>query len=109
MKSTIWLGDSLDRVRRFPAPARRDLGYQLELVQAGKEPRDWKPIPSIGPGVSELRAQVGGAFRVIYLTRMHDAVYVLHAFQKKTRKTGRLDLELARRRLKNLLGVTRQS
>ena len=103
MKPVVWLGDSLRRLREFPPAAMHDLGYQLELVQNGAEPKDWKPMPSIGAGVRELRVRAGGAFRLIYLATLPDAVHVLHAFQKKTRKTGALDVELARRRLKNLL------
>lgn len=62
MKPVVWLGDSLRRLREFPPEAMHDLGYQLELVQDGEEPKDWKPMPSIGAGVCELRAQAGGAF-----------------------------------------------
>jgi phage-related protein len=109
VKPVVWLGDSLHRLREFPPEAMHDLGYQLELVQDGEEPRDWKPMPSIGASVCELRAQAGGAFRLIYVARLEHAVYVLHAFQKKTRKTARLDVELARRRLRNLLAEKRQT
>lgn len=85
-----------------------DLGYQLERVQDGDEPKDWKAMPSIGAGVSELRVQTGGAFRLIYLARFPEAVYVLHVFQKKSRKTAKSDIELARRRLRTLLAERRQ-
>src|SRR4051812_30851655 len=103
MRPVTWLGDSLDRVRQFPAEARQKAGYQLELVQAGREPVDSKPMTAIGPGVHELRIRAGGAFRVLYLARLAEAVYVLHAFQKKTRKTSHLDIEVARRRLRAFL------
>jgi len=109
VKPVAWLGDSLHRLREFPPEARNDLGYQLELVQDGEEPRDWKPMPSIGPGVRELRTQAGGAFRVVYMARLEDAVYVLHAFQKKDRRTGKMDIELARRRLRGLLATRRRT
>lgn len=82
--------------------AKREAGYQLERVQAGKEPADWKPMPSIGLGVNEIRVREGGAFRVIYLAKFQEAVYVLHAFQKKSRKTAKADIELARRRFMSL-------
>jgi len=107
MKPVVWLGDSLERLRKFPVNAMHDLGYQLELVQGGDEPKDWKPMPSIGPGVCELRVQVGGAFRLIYLARLPQAVYVLHALQKKSRRTAKLDIELARRRLRTLIAERR--
>lgn len=66
MKRAVWIGDSLERVREFPAHARREAGYQLERVQAGEDPADWKPMPSVGLGVNELRVRAAGAFRVIY-------------------------------------------
>ena len=82
----------------------RDAGYQLDRVQHGLQPDDFKPMPSIGAGVEELRIRdEAGAFRVVYLARMADAVYVLHCFQKKTQQTAQRDLELARRRLKDLM------
>jgi phage-related protein len=103
LKPVVWLGDSLARLRRFPREATREAGYQLERVQSGREPNDWKPMPSIGAGVRELRVQVGGAFRVVYVAKFEDAIYVLHAFQKKSQRTARLDIELARSRFKSLV------
>lgn len=108
MKPAIWLGDSLVRVREFPPDARREAGYQLGRVQAGKEPADWKPMPSVGLGVNELRVRAAGAYRVIYLARFAEAVYVLHAFEKKSRKTPRPDIELARHRFRMLVRERRQ-
>jgi len=108
VKPVVWLGDSLRLLRGFPADAMHDLGYQLELVQDDEDPKDWKPMPSIGAGVREIRVRAGGAFRLLYVTRLPEAVYVLHVFQKKTRKTGRLDLEIARRRLRALLAERQQ-
>ena len=103
MKAVAWLGDSRERLREFPTNASRDLGYQLEMVQRGDEPRDWKPMPAVGPGVNEIRTQAGGAFRLMYVARLAEAIYVLHVFQKKSRKTAKSDLELATRRLRTLL------
>jgi phage-related protein len=100
VKQIIWLGDSLARRRAFPAEARREAGYQLERVQAGKAPVGGKPMAAIGLGVSEIRVRVGGAFRVIYLAKYAEAIYVLHAFQKKSRGTSHLDIELARNRFR---------
>ena len=102
MKPLVWLGDSLDRVRGFPADVKREVGYQLERLQAGLEPVDWKPMGSVGLGVQELRIRIRGAFRVLYIARLGEAIYVLHAFQKRSRKTARMDLELARIRFSRL-------
>ena len=108
MKPVIWLGDSLSRVRDFAPDARHEVGVQLGLVQVGEEPSDWKPMPSVGIGVSEIRVRMGGAFRLIYIARFAEAVYVLHAFQKKSRKTARTDIELARLRFRTLVRDRRQ-
>lgn len=78
------------------------LGTQLMLVQQGLDPADWKPMKSIGPGVKEIRIRAGGAYRVIYTANIGNAVYVLHVFQKKTQKTAKPDIELAKQRLVEL-------
>lgn len=104
LKTAAWLGDSRDQVRQFPDAPRREIGYQLERVQAGKEPRDWKPMPTVGLGVNEIRVRdATGAFRLIYVARFVEAVYVLHAFQKKARKAPAADIELARKRFRELV------
>jgi phage-related protein len=105
MKLVEWLGDSLARLREFPREAMREAGHQLERVQDGREPKDWKPMPSVGPGVHELRIRARGAFRVIYVAKWAEAIYVLHAFQKKSRSTALLDIELARSRFRNLVNT----
>lgn len=101
-KPITWLGSSLADVRAFPDLARRYTGYQLSLVQQGQDPTDWKPMPKVGPGVREIRLHTGREHRVLYLAQFAEAVYVLHAFEKKTRTTRRADIELARRRLRKL-------
>ncbi|WP_298233593.1 type II toxin-antitoxin system RelE/ParE family toxin [uncultured Azohydromonas sp.] len=104
MKPITFLGDSLKAVREFPSDARQDTGYQLDLVQRGKQPDDFKPIPAAGAGVEELRVWCEqGTFRVIYLARLPEAVYVLHAFQKKTQATPKAEIELAARRYRDLM------
>ncbi len=103
MKPVRWRGDSLERLREFPADATRDAGYQLERVQSGREPLDWKPMPPVGLGVNEIRIRTGDAYRVLYVAKFVEAVYVLHAFQKKSRKTARADIELGRRRCRDLI------
>lgn len=96
-------GSSLDDLRSFPLPARREAGYQIDQVQHGQEPDDWKPMPTIGPGVREIRIRdAAGAFRVVYVAKFVDAVYVLHCFQKKTQKTSKPDLNLATQRFNDL-------
>jgi phage-related protein len=107
VKPLEWRGDSLARLREFPREAMREAGYQLERVQSGREPQDWKPMRSIGPGVNELRVHASGAFRVIYVAKFAEAAYVLHAFQKKSRRTARLDIELARSRFNSLMNERR--
>ena len=104
MKPVTFLGDSLETIRAFPVSARREAGFQIDRVQRGLDPDDWKPMKSIGPGVREIRVRDdAGAFRVMYLATFEEAVFVLHAFQKKTRATPQRDLELAGARLKTLL------
>lgn len=103
MNRIVWVGGSKDDVRAFPADARRDAGFQLSKVQHGEEPDDWKPMSAIGTGVREIRIrESSGAFRIIYVARFADAVYVLHAFQKKTQRTRASDLQLAQERLKSI-------
>lgn len=98
MKDVVFLGDSRDRLREFPERARRQAGMELRRVQLGLEPSDWKPMKGIGVGVREIRVRDrAGAFRVLYVST--DAVYILHAFQKKTRATATRDLDLAALRL----------
>jgi phage-related protein len=104
MKPVSFLGDSLDALRVFPQAARRMVGLQLDRVQRGLDPDDWKPMPTVGPGVREVRVRdEAGAFRVLYVARFAEAVYVLHCFQKKSDKTSRQDLELGRQRFKELV------
>lgn len=104
MKPVKFLGDSLKCLRSFPDNAKQDAGYQLDQVQHGKQPDDFKPMPSVGKGVEELRIwDESGTYRVIYLARLADAVYVLHAFQKKTQSTAQRDIDLAKKRYIDLM------
>jgi phage-related protein len=104
MKPLKFVGSSLDDLRNFPDEARRAAGFELHAVQRGFEPSDWKPMPAIGPGVKEIRIHVLGEWRVIYVAKFQEAVYVLHSFQKKSRKTSRQFIELARQRYKQIGG-----
>ncbi len=99
MKALYFLGTSLDDLRDFPTDPRQEAGYELRRVQSGMDPRDWKPMSTVGAGVREIRIRTAdGAFRVFYVVEREDAVYVLHAFQKKTERTSRQDIERGRAR-----------
>lgn len=107
LKPVEFRGSALDDLRMFPASARREAGHQLDQVQNGREPDDWKPMPTIGASVQEIRIRdVTGAFRIVYVARFSAAVYVLHCFQKKTQKTSRHDLDLAAKRYRELMKET---
>jgi phage-related protein len=98
----VWEGSSLEDVRRFPPAARREAGRQLNFVQDGGNPTDWKPMPTVGHGVLEIRIHVSGEHRILFVATLGPEIYVLHAFEKRSRKTTRRDIELARRRYRNL-------
>jgi phage-related protein len=105
MRPVRFLGDSLKCLRDFAADARHDAGYQLDKVQRGDQPDDFKPMPAIGKGVEEIRISgPSGAYRVIYVARRVEAVYVPHAFHKKTQAMPKKDLEIAKTRFGHLLG-----
>ena len=101
-KPLYFVGSALEDLRAFPRGPRREAGYQLGRVQSGLEPSDWKPMTTVGRGVREIRIHHAGQFRVIYVAKIDDAVYVLHAFQKKTQKTRKRDIKIARRRLQEI-------
>lgn len=98
MKRIQWLGTSLNAVRDFPDQARSLVGYELWLVQRGETPLDFKPMPTVGAGAYEIRVHAGNQYRVIYVAKFEQAVYVLHAFVKKTQKTAATDLAMAQAR-----------
>ena len=103
------MGDSREKVKQFPDEPRREIGYQLERVQAGKEAKDWKPMPSVGLGVNEIRVRDGtGIYRLIYVAKFTEAVCVLHVFQKKAQKTPKADIDLARTRFRELIRERKQ-
>ena len=98
-----FVGSSLRDLRALPKPARQDMGRQLDRVQRGLDPNDWKPVSGVGPGVREIRVRDDtNTYRSIYLTSLDDAVYVLHVFTKKSWKTPTRDIRLARSRLQAL-------
>lgn len=103
-KLVEFLGSALSDLRDFPLSARREAGYQIDKVQHGEEPDDWIPMKTIGAGVQEIKIQdEAGAFRVVYIAKLKDAVYVLHCFQKKTPKTSAQDIALASKRYDELM------
>jgi len=103
MKDIHFCGTSLDDIREFPKEAMQEAGYQLDRVQSGMEPTNWKPINTVGSGVIEIRIRDdSGAFRVFYVANRGDTVFVLHAFRKTTEKTEKRDIDLAKARFKQL-------
>ena len=104
MKAVSFLGASLEKLRAFPDRARREAGFQIDRLQRGLVPADWKPTKTIGAGVREIRVRdAAGAFRVIYVAIARRCSLRLHAFQKKTRATSQRDLDLATARFKELM------
>ena len=104
MRPVAFLGDSLDALRSFPDSAKREVGFQIDRLQRGLDPDDWKPMKTVGPGVREIRVRdASDAYLVVYTATLADAVYVLHAFQKKSQATSQRDLELAAARLRDLM------
>jgi len=105
MKDILFLGDSLENIRLFSEEAKDDIGFQLDRVQRGEEADNWKPLKTVGMGVKEIRTKVSdGIYRTIYIAQLEEAVYVLHAFQKKTGKTAKSDIDKAKKRFKGLMG-----
>ena len=102
-KPLVWLGSSRSDLRAFPPDARRFAGFQLRRVQQGLEANDWKPIPAVGPGVREIRIHTELEHRVFYVAKFAEGIYVLHVFEKRTRKTPKREVELARDRFRALV------
>ena len=107
-KPLRWVGSSLDELRAFPAEARREAGHQLHRVQLGLMPGDWRPMPDVGHGVNEVRVRTTGAYRVFYIAKFEEAVYVLHVFEKRTQKTAERDIDVGRQRLAEVFRARRR-
>lgn len=104
MKLVHFVGTSQEDIRQLDDAARETLGFQLFKVQQGQDPDDWKPMSVVGPGVREIRArEASRAYRLLYVAKFEEAVYVLHVFQKKERKTASADIDLARSRYHSLI------
>jgi phage-related protein len=107
-KAILWVGSSLDDLRAFPEDARRMAGFELRRVQQGLQPTDWKSMASVGTGVEEIRVHTGEEHRVFYIARFEEGVYVLHAFEKRSRKTPDREIEVARTRLRDVIAMRRR-
>ena len=107
-KRLIWVGTALDDLKDLSAIARREGGHALHLVQLGQEPPDWRSMATIGAGVVEIRVHAESEYRVIYVSRFAEGIYVLHAFTKRSRQTSQRDLDLARARLRDVAHERRQ-
>lgn len=103
-----WMGDSLTRLRAASADIRSDVGYELYQVQRGEAPADFKAMPDVGSGVIEIRVHADNEFRVFYVARFDEAIYVLHCFVKKSRKTPKADIDLGKKRYAALLESRRK-
>lgn len=107
-KPLYWLGSSRDDLCDFTEEARRRAGFQLRAVQRGQAPTDFKPMPTVGSGVEEIRIRTEDAYRIFYVARFEEAVYILHAFEKKTQKTSKQDIQLGQQRYKQMLQYRQQ-
>jgi phage-related protein len=109
MKKVIWIGSSLDDIRDFPPEPKQEAGRLLRKTQEGDDPHDVKNMPSIGVGVKEIRIHHRNEYRIIYVTKFREAVYVLHCFIKKTMKTDLRDIHLAKERFRLITRIRGQS
>jgi len=100
----FWISSSRGDLRNFPASARRKAGLELRALQRGESPTNIKPMPTVGSGTMEIRIHVGDAYRIFYVAKFKEGIYVLHAFQKKTRRTSKVDIELAQQRYQSMIG-----
>jgi phage-related protein len=103
MRTVVFEGNTLETLRQLPDNARLRSGYEIDRAQRDKEPENWKPFPSVGQGVREIRVQVGKQYRIIYIAKFEDKVHVLHVFEKKSQKTRKSDIEIAKNRLKEVI------
>ena len=109
MKKIVFSGRTLEKIKKFPNKTKREVGFQLDKVQQGENPTDWKPMNSIASGVQEIRiSESEGIYRVIYLANFEEAVYVLHAFQKKTNKTSKPDIDTAKKAYNKIIAERKQ-
>lgn len=105
MKEIRWLGLTNRIVREYPVNARREIGYSLDLIQRGLDPFDWKPMVGVGSGVREIRVHEENEYRVLYVAKFEEAIYVLHSFVKKTQQTTKKDIDIAKKRYAEILDM----
>lgn len=103
MKQIIWLGNTHQIIKNYPDNAKQEIGYNLDKIQRGLDPTDWRPMASIGSGTKEIRIHLENEYRVLYLAKFQEAIYILHTFTKKTQQTSKKDIELAKQRYKEIL------
>ena len=103
IKPIRWVGSAREEIQSLPEDARKEVGFALWTLQQGIQPSDFKPMSIVGKGVEEIRIRTEDADRVFYIARFEEAIYVLHAFQKKTQKTANKNLELGQKRYQQLL------
>jgi phage-related protein len=105
MKPLEFFGSSRDDLRAMPGSVRHNIGLELMRVQFGGEPTNFKPMSTVGAGTYEIRVRdESGAYRAIYVAKFETAVYVLHAFQKESQRTAKIDIELAKVRYRMIGG-----
>lgn len=105
-KEIRWVGSSYDDLVAFPRESRSEAGFQLGKVQAGLEPTDWKPFDEVGAVTQEIRIKdARGIYRVMYVAKFEEAVYVLHCFQKKTPATSKQDKAIAEARYRAVVNL----
>ena len=103
------VGSSYDDLLAFPKDPRREAGFQLGKVQAGLEPTNWKPFDDVGAGTKEIRIkEASGVYRVMYVAKFEEAIYVLHCFQKKTQATSKQDKAIAGARYRAVVGARKE-
>lgn len=107
-KEIRWIGSAYDDLLEFPDGPRRAAGFQLGKIQAGLEPEDWRAFDDVGSGTREIRIRENsGIYRVIYIAKFEEAVYVLHCFQKKTQATSRRDKDITEARYRAVTNMRR--
>ena len=105
-KEIRWVGSAYDDLVAFPKAPRKEAGFQLGKVQAGIDPTDWKPFDEVGAGTREIRiSDAKGIFRVMYVAKFEEAIYVLHCFQKKTQATSKQDKDIAAARYRAVVSA----
>ncbi len=107
MKGIIWLGPTHQTVKEYPVNVRREIGYNLDRVQRGMDPCDWKPMVGVGNGVKEIRIHEENEYRILYVAKFEEAVYVLHCFVKKTQETAKREIDVAKKRYSEILNIRR--